>query len=204
MSTETRGVVAGQLARAGRIFVVSAPSGAGKHTILKQTLRRDPDLTYSISATTRKPRAGERDGREYYFLDRVEFERRVAAGEFAEWAEVHGNMYGTLRSELNRIVASGKDALMELDVQGMRNIKRLGIDAVTVFVMAPSFEELEHRLRARGTDSDEVIAVRLRNARNEVAAKGEFDHVIVNADIRGAVAELEAIIKVARERTAHV
>lgn len=190
----------GEAANAGRIIVVSAPSGAGKHTILKRTLAADPGLTYSISATTRKPRAGERDGREYYFLDRAEFERRVEAGEFAEWAEVHGNLYGTLRSELDRIVASGKDALLELDVQGMRNIKRMGIDAVTVFIMAPSFEELAQRLRARGTDSDEVIAVRLKNAREEVAAKDEFDRVIVNVDIREAVAELQAIIDAARKR----
>ncbi|MBM3288805.1 MAG: guanylate kinase [Candidatus Hydrogenedentes bacterium] len=181
------------------MFVVSAPSGAGKHTILKRMLAHDPDLTYSISATTRKPRPGEQDGREYYFLERAEFERRVAAGEFAEWAEVHGNLYGTLRSELERIRATGKDALLELDVQGMRNVKRMGVRPVTVFIMAPSFEELEQRLRARGTDSDEVIAVRLNNARNEVAAKDEFDHVIVNVDIRDAVAELDAIVKKARD-----
>ncbi len=191
-------------AKTGRIFVVSAPSGAGKHTILRRTLARDAGLTYSISATTRKPRAGEQDGREYYFLDRPTFERRVAAGEFAEWAEVHDNLYGTLRGELDRIVASGKDALLELDVQGMRNVKRLGIDAVTVFIMAPSLEELEQRLRARGTDSDEVIAVRLKNARDEMAAKDEYDNVIVNVDIREAVAELEAIIKAARAIAARV
>jgi len=186
-------------AKARSVFVVSAPSGAGKHTILKRMLAHDPDLTYSISATTRKPRPGEQDGREYYFLERAEFERRVAAGEFAEWAEVHGNLYGTLRSELERIRATGKDALLELDVQGMRNVKRMGVRPVTVFIMAPSFEELEQRLRARGTDSDEVIAVRLNNARNEVAAKDEFDHVIVNVDIRDAVAELDAIVKKARD-----
>lgn len=185
--------------RARNVFVVSAPSGAGKHTILKRVLARDPELTYSISATSRPPRPGEQDGREYYFLDRAEFERRAAAGEFAEWAEVHGNLYGTLRRELDRIAASGKDALLELDVQGMRNMKRMGVAPVTVFIMAPSFEELEQRLRARGTDSGEVIAVRLKNARREVAAKDEFDHVIVNVDIREAVVELEAIVKRARE-----
>ena len=190
--------------KSGRIFVVSAPSGAGKHTILKRTLRNDPNLTYSISATTRKPRAGEQDGREYYFLERPMFEQRVAKGEFAEWAEVHGNLYGTLRSELDRIISSGNDALMELDVQGMRNVKGLGIDAVTVFIMAPSLEELEQRLRARGTDNEEVIALRLKNAITEIAARREYDHVIVNVDIRDAVAALEEIIKAARERTAGV
>lgn len=184
--------------------MVSAPSGAGKHTILKRTLAKDPALVYSISATTREPRPGEQDGREYYFLDRAEFEKRIEAGAFAEWAEVHGNLYGTLKEELDRIVASGNDVLLELDVQGMRNLKRMGVGAVTVFIMAPSFEELEQRLRARGTDSDEVIALRLNNARDEVAAKDEFDHVIVNVDIREAVGELRSIISAARERAAHV
>lgn len=183
----------------GRVFVVSAPSGAGKHTILKRTLARDPNLAYSVSATTRPPRPGEEDGREYYFLDRAEFERRVHNGAFAEWAEVHGNLYGTLRSEIDRITAEGRDALLELDVQGMRNVRRLGMDPVAVFIMAPSLEELEQRLRARGTDSEETIALRLRNAREEIAAKDEYDHVIVNVDIREAVAELEAIIRAARE-----
>lgn len=182
--------------------MVSAPSGAGKHTILNRVLMNDPNLTHSISATTRKPRAGEEHGREYYFLDRAEFEQRVVAGEFAESAEVHGNLYGTLRSELDRILTSGKDALMELDVQGMRNVKGLGIDAVTVFIMAPSLEELEHRLRARATDSEDVIALRLKNAIKEIAARREYDHVIVNVDIRDAVCELESIIKAARERAA--
>jgi guanylate kinase len=194
--------VADDAAKAGQIFVVSGASGTGKHTVITRALQADPSLTHSISATTRAPRHGEQDGREYYFLNRAEFERRVAASEFAEWAEVHGNLYGTLRSELDRIVASGKDALLELDVQGMRNVKRIGIDAVTVFIMAPSFEVLEQRLRARGTDADDVIAVRLRNAREEVAAKDEFDHVIVNVDIQEAVDELTAIIKAVRERAA--
>lgn len=188
--------------KSGRIFVVSAPSGAGKHTILKLVLMNDPNLTHSISATTRKPRVGEEDGREYYFLERPAFEQRVDAGEFAEWAEVHGNLYGTLRSELDRISASGKDALMELDVQGMRSVKGMGIDVVTIFIMAPSLEELEQRLRARATDSEDVIALRLKNAIKEIAARREYDHVIVNVNIRDAVGELESIIKAARERAA--
>lgn len=188
--------------KSGRIFVVSAPSGAGKHTVLKRVLMNDPNLTHSISATTRKPRVGEEHGREYYFLDRAEFEKRVDAGEFAEWAEVHGNLYGTLRSELDRISASGKDALMELDVQGMRSVKGMGINVVTIFIMAPSLEELEQRLRARATDSEDVIALRLKNAIKEIAARREYDHVIVNVNIRDAVGELESIIKAARERAA--
>ncbi len=182
----------------GRVFVVSAPSGAGKHTVLKRVLARDPKLAYSVSATSRPPRAGEADGREYYFLDRGTFEKRIAAHEFAEWAEVHGNLYGTPRSELDRIIATGSDVLLELDVQGMRNLKALGLNTVSVFIMAPSVEELEQRLRSRGTDSPEVIALRLKNALEEMAARDEYDHVIVNVDIREAVAELEGIIRAAR------
>jgi guanylate kinase len=192
-----------QASTPGRIFVVSAPSGAGKHTVLRRVLASDDRLAYSISATTRPPRAGEEEGREYYFLRRDVFEQFVREGKFAEWAEVHGNLYGTLRSELDRIVESGKDALLELDVQGMRNVREIGLDAVSVFIMAPSAEELEQRLRSRGTDSDEVIALRLRNAREEMAAKGEYDHVIVNIDIREAVDELKGIIRAAREKARH-
>ena len=192
-----------QASAPGRIFVVSAPSGAGKHTILKRVLAGDNRLAYSVSATTRPPRPGEVDGREYYFLTRDVFEQFVREGKFAEWAEVHGNLYGTLRNELARIVDSGKDVLLELDVQGMRNIRAIGLDAVCVFIMAPSPEELEQRLRFRGTDSDEVIALRLKNAREEIAAKDEYDHVIVNIDIRAAVEELKGIIRAARKEARH-
>ncbi|MDZ4860953.1 MAG: guanylate kinase [Candidatus Hydrogenedentes bacterium] len=192
-----------QAASPGRVFVVSAPSGAGKHTVLKRVLSGDARLGYSISATTRPPRAGELNGRDYHFLDRETFEKRVSTGGFAEWAEVHGNLYGTLRSELDRAIESGKDVLLELDVQGMRNMRRLGLDMVSVFIMAPSLEELEQRLRSRGTDSDDVIALRLKNARDEIAAKDEYDHVIVNVDIREAVEELKGIIRAARERADH-
>ena len=178
--------------------MVSAPSGAGKHTILKRALDRDARLVYSVSATTRRPRSGEVDGREYYFLDRETFKKRIDAGEFVEWAEVHDNLYGTLHSELDRLLDSGKDVLLELDVQGMRNVKRLGLDPITVFIMPPSLEELARRLRGRATDSTSVILVRLNNARAEIAAKDEFQHVIVNDDIDRAVAEFEAIVRANR------
>ncbi|GMU93851.1 MAG: guanylate kinase [Candidatus Hydrogenedentota bacterium] len=189
-------------ARRGTLFVVSAPSGAGKHTILERVLARDKRLGYSVSATTRSPRRGEVDGTHYHFMDRASFERRVAEGDFVEWAEVHGNLYGTLRSELERLVGSGKDIVLELDVQGMRNVKRAGLDAVTVFIMAPTVEDLERRLKARATDPPEEISLRLANAKEELAARGEYDHVIVNADIDQATAEFEEIVRSARERAA--
>ncbi|MCC6489836.1 MAG: guanylate kinase [Candidatus Hydrogenedentes bacterium] len=196
-SAEDRNQVPG---RRGIVFVVSAPSGAGKRTVLERVFAQDTRLDLSISATTRPPRTGEVHGKDYYFLDREMFERRVEAGDFVEWAEVHGNLYGTLRDELDRLVASGKDTVLELDVQGMRNVKRIGLDAATIFIMAPSMAELERRLRARATDSAEVIDLRLANAREEIAARAEFDYVIVNDRVEEAAADLAAILRAERCR----
>lgn len=187
--------------RHGIAFVVSAPSGAGKHTILERVLAEDANLGYSVSATTRSPRRGEKEGTHYHFLDRQSFERRVSAGDFVEWAEVHGNLYGTLRTELERLAASGNDIIFELDVQGMNNLKEAGVDVVTVFIMAPTVEELERRLQARGTDSAEVITLRVANARDEIAARDQFDYVIVNEQLEEAVADLKAIIRAERCRS---
>jgi guanylate kinase len=186
------------------LFVVSAPSGAGKHTILREVLAADPQLAYSISATTRPPREGEADGREYYFLDRGEFMRRVDAGEFFEWARVHDRLYGTLRSEMDRRLALGTDVLLELDVQGMRNLKRqeTDTDVVTVFILPPSLAVLEQRLRGRGTNTEEDIALRLRNARTEIEARGEYDYLVVNDRLDEAVADMKAIVRARRCRTA--
>lgn len=180
--------------------MLSAPSGAGKRTVLKRVFENDPQLGYSISATTRPPRHGEAEGVDYYFLDRAAFERRISAGDFVEWAEVHGNLYGTLQSELERLTATGKDTVLELDVQGMRNMKTRGLDMVSIFVMAPSLEELERRLRSRGTDHPEVIELRLSNARDELAARREFDYVIVNDHLDEAVDDLKAIVRAERRR----
>lgn len=181
--------------------MVSAPSGAGKRTILERVRAKDADLGYSVSATTRPPRTGEVDGVDYHFLDRETFERRIASGDFLEWAEVHGNLYGTLREDLDRLLTSGKDAVLELDVQGMKNVKDAGMDVVTVFIMAPTLEELERRLQARGTDSPETIALRVANARAEIAARDRFDYVIVNERVGDATADLEAIIRAERRRS---
>lgn len=189
------------MAKIGNLFVVAAPSGAGKHTILRKVLEKDPDIEYSISATTRAPREGEIDGTHYFFIDRTDFEQRVARGEFVEWAEVHGNLYGTLRTELAQRLDSGKDIVLELDVQGMRNLVALYPDAATVFIMAPSIEILAQRLRKRGANTDEDTAVRLKNARDEIAARHAFQYIIINDELDKAVADMEAIIRAQRCRS---
>ena len=184
----------------GIVFVISAPSGAGKHTILHPILDRDPDIEYSISATTRPPREGEQDGRDYHFMGEAEFRRRVDAGEFAEWAVVHGRLYGTLHCELDRRIGSGKDVVLEIDVQGMRNLKTMRPDAVTVFIMPPSLDALAQRLRGRGANDEADIALRVENARGEMAAASEYDYIVVNDKLEDAIAEMEAIIRVERRR----
>ena len=186
------------MANQGTLFVISAPSGAGKRTILKAVFAQDEDLEYAVSATTRPPRAGEVDGKDYVFLEKAEFQRRVDAGQFVEWAEVHGHQYGTLREELVRRCRSGKDVVLELDIQGMRALKALRDDVVTVFVKPPSLEALDARIRTRGADDEASIAVRLDNARAEMAAQGEYDHVIVNDVVDTAVKDLRAIVRTHR------
>lgn len=190
----------GLVAKDRTLFVVSAPSGAGKHTILRRVLARDPELALCVSASSRGPRPAEEDGKDYFFLDREELLRRVEAGDFVEWAEVHGNLYGTLREELGRKLASGKDVILQVDVQGMRNLKTAGIDFVSIFVMAPTLEDLEERLQRRGADSPNEIAMRIANAEAELAARYEFDHIIVNKNLDEAVADFEAIVRAQRAR----
>lgn len=190
------------VAAPGSLYVVSAPSGGGKRAVLARVMAVDPGIEYSVSATTRPPRADEVDGRDYYFLSREEFCRRIEDGRFAEWAEVHDNLYGTLREELDRKLDTGKDLVLELDVQGMRNVRALYPDTVTVFIMPPSFEELERRLRGRGTNSEADIALRLRNAQDEIAACYAFDYIVLNDDLDKAVEDMEAIVRAQRCRTA--
>jgi len=187
----------------GTLFVVSSPSGAGKRTILKRVLAEDDCLALTTSATTRRPRPGEVNGHDYYFISRETFRRRVEAGEFVEWAEVHGNLYGTLRAELDRVLGSGMDAILEIDVQGMQAIRNQGLRFVSIFIMPPSLEELEARLRKRGTDSPEAIALRLRNARAEIKARHQYDHTIVNDVLDEAVARFQAIVRTERRRSSH-
>ena len=152
-------------------------------------------VAVTVSATTRAPRPGEEQGGHYYFMSRAAFEAERDAGAFYEWAVVHGNLYGTLKSEVERCLASGAHVVLELDVQGMRHLKALRSDVVTVFLMPPSMEELERRLRTRGANDEADIALRLKNARAEIAAKDEFDFVIVNDDLDRAAADLEQILQ---------
>lgn len=186
------------MAERGGLYVFSAPSGAGKNALLAEVRQRMSSIASTVSATTRAPRPGERDGVDYYFLDADTFRRRVAAGDFAEWAEVHGNLYGTLRSELDRCLATGSDVILELDVQGMRSLKRLYPTVGTIFLAPPSMAELERRLRNRGTNDEADIALRMRNAETEMAARAEFQYIIVNDTIDRAAAEMVQLLAARR------
>ena len=183
--------------------VVSAPSGAGKTTIAKRLLATRPDLGYSVSCTTRAPRPGEVDGQDYFFLSRAEFDARVARGEFAEWAEVHGQRYGTLRSEVERILASGRHVMLDIDVQGARQVTAAFPDAVTIFVVPPSVEVLVARLLGRKSEDAAALALRLRNARMELLEAPRYQHLVENDDLDRAttrVAEILAEEALRRER----
>ena len=182
------------MARRARIFVVSGPSGVGKGTLVALLRERSSCLGLTVSATTREPRPGEKDGVSYYFMDDAEFDRRVAAGEFLEWAWVHGHRYGTLRSEVERVLAAGSSVVLEIDVQGGLSVRASMPDAVLVFVEPPSVEELERRLRGRGTEDESQIETRLRNARSEMDRAPEYDVRIVNDDLERACSELEEVI----------
>jgi guanylate kinase len=186
-------------------IILSSPSGGGKTTIARELLRRRGDLGYSVSCTTRAPRVGEVEGRDYYFLSRAEFERRREAGEFAESAEVHGNMYGTLRSEIERVLGAGKHVVMDIDVQGAQQFTRAFPKSVTIFVLPPSAEVLLERLRDRQTESREQLVKRLHSALQELQAVDLYQYVVVNDELAKAVHRVSAIIDaevVSRERVA--
>lgn len=174
--------------------MVSGPSGVGKGTVVREVLAARPDLTLSVSATTREPRPGEVDGVHYRFLGDAAFDRLIEQGAFLEWAEVFGRRYGTLAQDVERARAAGKDVLLEIDVQGARTVRERVPDAVLVFLRPPSEEELRRRLAARGTESGESLATRLGEARREMAEADRFDHVVVNDEIGRAVEEVLAII----------
>ncbi len=183
------------------ILVLSSPSGGGKTTIARQLVTSRRDLGYSISATTRSPRNGERDGEHYYFLDRDEFTRRVGAGEFLEWAEYSGNLYGTLRSEIARIHADGRHAVLDIDLQGARQLRGSNSPAVEVFVLPPSGASLAERLVRRNTETAEALRRRLERAADEILAAGEYDYVIVNDELQHAVQQVNAIVEAESRRT---
>ncbi|MDR1425162.1 MAG: guanylate kinase [Azoarcus sp.] len=186
----------------GTLFTVSAPSGAGKTTLVHRLLERDPGLKLSVSYATRAPRQGEENGREYHFVSAKHFRELVEAGEFVEWAEVHGNCYGTSRTWLVEQLAQGRDTLLEIDWQGAAQVRAAFPEAISVFVLPPSLEALESRLRGRGTDSEAVIATRLRAARNEMQHVADFAYVIINEHLPSAVDDLAAIVRAARLRYA--
>ncbi|MDZ7961023.1 MAG: guanylate kinase [Aulosira sp. DedQUE10] len=176
----------------GRLIVLTGPSGVGKGTLMRALLQRHPELYYSVSMTTRSPRPGEINGKNYYFVSRSKFEQLVAQGEFLEWAEFAGNYYGTPREVVLNQVQSGKLVVLEIELEGARQIRTSFPSAHSIFILPPSFHELEKRIRGRAQDSEEAIARRLRRAEEEIQAAGEFDLQIVNDDFETALNALEA------------
>lgn len=178
----------------GRLVVLSGPSGVGKSTVLRRLRSDHPEVWVSVSATTRFPRPGEEDGVHYHFLDRAEFVRRVEDGEFLEWAEFAGNLYGTPRAPVERRLAAGRSVLLEIDLQGARQVRASAPHALLVFLRPPSWEELVHRLTNRGTEDAAVVDRRLTTAREEMVAEGEFDVTLVNDDVEDVCRELVALV----------
>ncbi len=182
------------------IFIVSAPSGSGKSTLVSRLLHLDQRLRFSVSYTTRKPRGNEKPGESYVYISRAEFEDRIESGEFLEYADVFGNYYGTHRKVLERAEAEGKDLVLDIDVKGARQLMKKIPEAVSIFILAPSRDILEQRLRARSEDAEEVIARRLREAEAEIRNYHEYDYVLVNHQVDESVDSLASIIKAERVR----
>ena len=178
----------------GNIFIVSAPSGAGKTTLCRRLVETTPNIVHSISYTTREPRPGEVDGRDYFFIDKKRFIEMVRDDEFIEWAEVHGNLYGTSRARILEKIDSNIDVILDIDVQGAAQIRQKNIDATFIFVLPPSLNVLKERLRNRRTDTEEVIQKRLKNAIDEIRAYKEYDYIIVNDKLDEALMYLRSIV----------
>jgi guanylate kinase len=179
----------------GHLFVISAPSGTGKSTVISSVKERLADFEFSVSYTTRKIRSDERRGKDYHFVGREEFMKLVGKGIFVEWAEVHGNLYGTPRAPIEKAIAAGRNMIFNIDVQGGMAIKRVFPDAITIFLLPPSLKELSARLAGRGTESPAQIRLRLENAQNEMKFRDKYDHCIVNDDIERASSELAKLIE---------
>jgi len=186
------------------VFIISAPSGSGKSTLVRHLLKDVPRLMFSISHTTRAPRGAEVDGQNYHYVSREKFEAMLARGEFLEWAQVFGNYYGTHRGILEQACVQCKDLVLDIDVQGARQLKLKIPEAVTVFILAPSRAELENRLRTRSEDPDEVIARRLREAAEEIRNYNNYDYVLINRDLGEAEATLSAIVRAERVRRTRI
>ena len=183
----------------GNLFILSGPAGAGKGTLRKNLSEDIPDLAYSVSCTTRERRPGEVDGQDYRFISKSDFEARIARDEFLEWAEVHGNYYGTRRSDVERVLNEGRDILLEIDVQGRRKVESRLPEAISIFITAPSLDDLETRLEERGTETQAQLDVRLRNAAMEMRHAREYKHIIINDDLRTAENELIELVKKYRD-----
>jgi guanylate kinase len=185
----------------GQIFVLSAPSGTGKSTVAEQVRRNLPDLAYSVSHTTRAPRQGERDGVDYHFVSREEFQDLIAAGSMAEYAEIFGNLYGTSAQTLNQVLATGRDLLLDIDILGARQLRDHFPQGIYIFLLPPSRRELERRLRSRGSENQDEVRQRLDRAVQEFAAAQEYSHLVVNDQLDQAVAQVTAIITAESLRT---
>jgi guanylate kinase len=184
----------------GNLFIVTAPSGAGKTTLVRLLLENDPQIGVSISHTTRSPRSGEENGREYYFIDVPAFQEKIGRNEFLEWAQVHGNYYGTSKKWIEAEMASDRDVLLEIDWQGAQQVRKVFPQATGIFILPPSIAALGTRLSSRGTDLAEVIARRIAAAQDEMRHVNEFDYVIINDGLQQAVDDLHVIVKAARLR----
>ena len=184
----------------GNLTIISSPSGGGKGTLIREILERVPNLGYSISLTTRGPRFGEEDGRHYHFVSKEEFQLEIDGGGFLEYAEVHGNLYGTSKAQIQRITDGGRDVILEIDVQGAESVMEQVPHAVSIFILPPSFETLRARLTARATEGSDDLDVRLRNSRHEVSCFSRFKYVIINDEINSAAGKLASVIVAERQR----
>lgn len=179
----------------GKLFVISSPSGGGKNSIISRVMRNVPNLVYSVSATTRMSRPGEVHGKDYFFVTHDEFRKQIDAGAFLEWAEVHGEYYGTLRSQVDEQFAAGKQVILDIDVQGARSVKKNMPEAVTIFILPPGLQELRKRLMNRGTETLDVIEKRLTIAGQEMEASSEYDFIVINDILDNAVRDVTSIIE---------
>jgi guanylate kinase len=200
LPTDKTGSPAPDAPERGILFVISSPSGGGKGTLIRRILTHMPRLGYSVSWTTRAPRQGEVNGRDYHFVTREDFTAARERGEFLEWALVHGNFYGTSLKVVERELSVGRDIVLEIDVQGAASVRRFGIEAVSVFILPPSFEILRRRLTGRQSENSDSLALRLQNSRGEVEHYREFDYVVLNDDVDRAATQLASIVYAERAR----